>query len=72
MPMQCSYCGVVFWNSQDETSHARPCRPGVAPGSTTIGVPPGELTSPEAVPEPANLLAADTASVGLVEGGSDD
>jgi hypothetical protein len=71
MPLTCEYCGLVFWNSQDQTAHPIPCRPGVAPGSTSIGVPPGELTAPLAVPLPPGVvLAADSAAVGLMVEGS--
>ncbi len=68
----CEYCGCNLWTTQDQNSHPVPCRPGVAPGSTTVGVPPGETLAPEAVvlPSGTTSLAADTAAQGLVTEGS--
>lgn len=69
MPLECVYCGLIFWNQQDQNAHPVPCRPGVAPGSTTVGVPPGETAAPVPIPEPV-ALAPDTAAVGLMTTGS--
>jgi hypothetical protein len=66
MPLQCRYCGMIFWTALDETAHATPCRPGAAPGSTTIGVPPGMTTAPDPVGGDA-VLPADAAGTGLQE-----
>lgn len=64
MPLACEYCGLFFWNALDQAAHPIPCRPGVAPGSTSIGVPPGELSAPDPLAgEP--VLPPDDASQGL-------
>lgn len=47
MPLACEYCALVFFNAQDLASHPIPCQPGFAPGSTTVGVPPGLLAAPD-------------------------
>lgn len=67
--LACEYCGCNLWNAQDTASHPIPCRAGVAPGSTTIGVPPGELAAPDPLAgDPA--LPPDTAASGLVTMGA--
>jgi hypothetical protein len=64
MPLACEYCGLFFWNTTDQNAHVIPCVPGVAPGSTTVGVPPGETSAPDPLAGDP-VLPPDTAAQGL-------
>lgn len=71
-PLMCEYCGCLLWNAQDTSSHPVPCRPGAAPGSTSVGVPPGRGAADLNAPLPAGVasLSADTAATGLITTGN--
>ena len=64
MPLFCEYCGLQFNNVTDLNAHPVPCVPGAAPGSTSVGVPPGEVAAPDPLAgDPP--LPPDDASQGL-------
>lgn len=64
MPLFCEYCALQFNNAQDLAAHPVPCRPGVAPGSPSVGVPPGEIAAPDPLAGDP-VLPPDDASQGL-------